>query len=144
AWRTVLTAFSAGSRSIIGWIRFSSPKNRKCTSGKRWRAISAPRITISGALSPPIASREIARLALTPHLLPGYRTSSVAARLGGAGRRDFPAVVVAAGAAHVMRALQLTAIRALGGFLYRQRVMAAAHALARTGYLLFRNCHGPV
>src|SRR5690606_23313793 len=106
--------------------------------------MSAPRMTISGALSPPIASREIARLALTPHLLPGYRAKSVAARLGGAGRRDFPAVVVAAGTAHVMRALQLAAIRAFTRLLHLQRVVGAAHALARAGYLLFGNCHGPI
>ena len=59
-----------------------------------------------------------------------------------AGSDHFTAVVMAAMAANVMRALQLPAVAALGMLLRRQRLMAAAHARAGGGSLSLGYSHG--
>jgi hypothetical protein len=59
-----------------------------------------------------------------------------------AGRDHFAAIVVAAMAADVMRAFQLTAVAAFRMSLVRQRLMAATHPPARRRRLTFRNSHG--
>jgi hypothetical protein len=51
---------------------------------------------------------------------------------------------MAARAAHMMRALQLAAIWALGRTRNRQRMMAAAHVTARLAGFLFGDCHDPL
>ncbi len=62
--------------------------------------------------------------------------------LGGlAGSHDFAVIVMAAMRAHVMRALQLTAIAALGMALGAQSQMAAPHASTRRGGFTLGNSH---
>ena len=56
-------------------------------------------------------------------------------------RHDLAAVVVAAGAADVVRAAQLAAVRALVGIAGDQRVMRPAHAALGARDLAFRNSH---
>src|SRR5690349_16645512 len=105
--------------------------------------MSAPRTTISGALSPPIASREIARPALKSfHSLPGriQRASSGGVRL--ALHKDFALVVMAARSADVMWALQLAAVGALHRRHDLQRMMGAPHVPSRLGDFLLGNRHG--
>ncbi len=63
--------------------------------------------------------------------------------LGGLARGDdFTIIVMAAMAAHMVRALQLTAIGAFRMRFGAQRLVAAAHAGARRGSFTFRNGHG--
>jgi len=58
-------------------------------------------------------------------------------------RRDhFPAVIMSAMAANMVRALQLPAIATLGMLFFRQRLMAAAHARAGGGSLSLGYSHG--
>src|SRR5579862_4904585 len=99
----------------------------------------APLITTSGALSPPIASRAMFRLPVTGYGLSGARAGPQ--RLGRVRRHDLPAVVVAAGRAHVMRALQLAAIRALDGFGRLQCVVRTPHVATRLRHFLLWNSH---
>jgi len=61
---------------------------------------------------------------------------------GLAGRDNLTAIVVAAGRADVVRALQLAAIRALMVRLRGQGQMAAAHATAGRRNFSLRNGHG--
>src|SRR5690349_18444708 len=99
--------------------------------------MSAPFTTISGARSPPIASSAIVTMPLTGAALPlGDRSSS--RRFG---RHHFPAVVIAAGRAQMMRPLQLAAIRALAVSRDRQGVVRAPHVAARRRGLFLRDGH---
>jgi hypothetical protein len=59
-----------------------------------------------------------------------------------AGRDHFPAVVMAAMAANMMRALQFAAIAALPMSFDGQSLVAAPHAPAGRRGLTFRNSHG--
>src|ERR1700742_148100 len=109
--------------------------------------MSAPRTTISGALSPPIASREIARLALKSfHSFPAARVPgrTGASALGGVrlfAGDDFALVVMAARRTDVVWALQLAAIRAFHRRHDLQRMVAAPHVAPRPSDLLLGNRH---
>src|SRR3954452_1162158 len=103
-------------------------------------------MTMSGALSPPMASTASVKGPVI-----GWSDACRSSASGPyrapqrlAGRDDLAPVVMAAMAAHVMRPLQLAAIGAFGMGLVRQCLMAAAHAPAgRAGFSLW-NGHGPV
>src|SRR6478752_9951877 len=103
-------------------------------------------MTMSGALSPPMASTASVNGpvigwsdACRSPISDPYSAPQRLARCD-----DLAPVVVAAMAAHVMRPLQLAAIRALGVGLRRQRMVAAAHAPAGRGGFSLRNGHGPL
>jgi hypothetical protein len=79
--------------------------------------------------------------------MPAEFTPGVASNADGvlkrfASRDHFTAVIVAAMAANVMRALQFAAVIALGMGLPRQRLVAAPHPRTRGRRLTFRNSHG--
>ncbi|GGE09771.1 hypothetical protein GCM10011345_14550 [Gemmobacter megaterium] len=57
------------------------------------------------------------------------------------GRDHFARIVVAAGTAHMVRALQLTAVRAFIGVRGDERIMGTTHVAARTGDSVLRNGH---
>ena len=124
----------------------SRPKNRKSTSGCRWRAILAPRTTTWGALSPPMASRAMVSRPVKP-----LRSRSDAGPSPGGppARRDsgyillndLAVVVVAAGAADVMRTLELAAIPALGIAAGLEGIMGPALVTPGFGDFLLRNRH---
>src|SRR6185437_8734033 len=97
----------------------------------------APFRTMSGARSPPMASRAM----MTRSLTRAEPTRDGLRRLR-CRRHHFATVVVAAGGAHVVRPLDLAAVRALDvphGF---QRVMRAPHVATRFRRFLLRDCHG--
>src|ERR1700730_7722843 len=100
--------------------------------------MSAPWITISGARSPPIASRAMV-------IVPGTGAAPRAGQCRSGGgrlrRHHFAAVVIAAGRAQMMRPLQLAAIRTFGIDRRRQLVMRPAHIAARRRDLLFWDGH---
>src|SRR3546814_2623836 len=56
-------------------------------------------------------------------------------------RHHFAAIIVTAGTAHMMRALQLATIRALDMGARLQGVMRTPHVTLRAGLLLLRNSH---
>jgi hypothetical protein len=56
-------------------------------------------------------------------------------------RDDFAPVVVAAGVAQVVRTLELAAVLAFGKRVYRQSIVAAAHAPAGRGGFSFGDSH---
>src|SRR5436190_11253838 len=101
----------------------------------RRRARAAPASIAAGPPSPPMASIAM-------------RGPSTIARpyCLGLGRDDFAAVVVSAGGAHVVRELELAAVRAFLKLGRRQRVMAAAHVpLRRRGFSLWdSHCGTPL
>src|SRR6478672_49722 len=100
------------------------------SDGSLRSARTAPAIIAAGPVSPPMAS-----IAMRGPAVMGRSLSLCL------GRDDFAAVIVTASRAHVVRQLQLTAVRAfleLGGF---QRMMAAAHVpLGRRSFSL-RDSH---
>src|SRR5205823_9504371 len=99
--------------------------------------MSAPFSTTPGAWSPPIASRAIVTLALTAR-------PSCAGRRSGRGRglrHHLAAIVLPAGLAEVMRALQLAAIRAFDISRRAQSMMRATHFAPRRRDFLFRYGH---
>src|SRR5256885_15861183 len=102
--------------------------------GKRSRAIEAPRTTIPGAPSPPMASR-----ATVMRWDKGFEASGKRSSWSGLGRDDFAAVVVSAGAANMVRPLALAAIRALDHRCRLQRMVRAAHIATRFRGFLLRN-----
>src|SRR5690606_29462922 len=99
-----------------------------------------------GALSPPIASNDIARLALTPYSFPAMSVAGLELRCLslGALRNDFTTVVMTAGAANMMRTLQFAAIRALGRRGHSQRMVAATHVATRLADFFLGDCHDPL
>ena len=137
-WCTVARRESFLCFASNGRILSSAPNRRKCTLGKRFSAICAPRTTISGAWSPPMASSAMTIPSATAVGTPRLQSSGVLRR----NRHHFAAVVMSARRAHVMGALHLAAVRAFNigrGF---EGVMRAAHVAARFRGLFLRNGHG--
>jgi hypothetical protein len=56
-------------------------------------------------------------------------------------RHDFARIVVTAGAAHVVRALEFTAVRAFARIASNKRVVSAAHVALGTGDSVLRDSH---
>src|ERR1700722_5787118 len=90
-------------------------------------------MTMSGALSPPMTSR-----AMVISRLKGV-TGPV--RSDCRGSCHFAPVIMAAGAADMVRPLQLAAIRAFGVGRGRQRMVRATHVATRLGGFLLGNGH---
>src|ERR1041384_4635004 len=110
----------------------------------------APRTTLRGALSPPMASRAMVRRSPTmrcrytpspPGLAPRRRAPGPLA-LRAAGAHHFAPIIIAASAAHVMGKLHLAAIGALVIAGRLQMVVRAMHVAARLGNLLLGKGHG--
>jgi hypothetical protein len=57
------------------------------------------------------------------------------------GGHDLAGIIMAAGAAHMVRALQLAAIRAFGRVSGNKRVVGATHVAARFGDSVLRDSH---
>src|ERR1700727_643600 len=100
----------------------SLPTNRKRAAGWRSAAYSRPCTTISGALSPPMASTARVKAQVAGNgeacRAPASDADSAPQRL--AGCDDFAPIIMATMAAHVVRPLQLPAIGAFGVRLVRQ------------------------
>src|SRR5262249_14439434 len=117
----------------------------KRAAGWRWAAMSSPATTMSGAASPPMASTASVNFcsavpliaaaceegcgALLPCARPG--SGADGGLQGLASPDDLAAVIVAAMAAHVVRALQLAAVAAFGMGFAAERLVAAPHAAPR-------------
>src|SRR5690606_27538524 len=114
----------------------ASPQRRKRASGKRSRAMSAPRTTMSGALSPPMASSAIVNGPPTRLGLP------IGPRRSGAGVLDhLAAPVMPAGRAHMVRHCPLAAVRAFDMHRRLEPMMRTAHVAARLADLLLGHGH---
>src|SRR5215469_14816010 len=129
----------AGSFSMRGARRLSTPKNRNWICGKRSRAMAAPLTTASGALSPPIASSATTRGSLTRWA--PYPLQS--GRLGG-DRQDLALAIMTTGLADMVRALHFPTIRAFDVAGCRQMMVRAPHIAAGFRRFLLRHSHDDV
>src|SRR5690606_37083179 len=92
------------------------------------------------AWSPPMASSAMVKAAVTPLPLP-CQDLRLSCSGRGRFRNHFAAIVMTAGAADMMRTLQLATIAAFGMGARLQRMMRPTHVALRTGLLFLRNSH---
>src|SRR6266481_4638563 len=97
----------------------------------------APFSTMSGARSPPMASRAMMTRSLTRAEPARDGLRRLRCR-----RHHFAPVVVAAGGAHMVRPLDLAAIRARDVAHGFERVMRPTHVATGLRCFLLRDCHG--
>src|SRR5688572_18145461 len=94
-----------------------------------------PSTTMSGARSPPMASRAMVSRRAKPDPPRPARSAR------GLGWRHLAAIVIAACAADMMGTLDLAAIRALDRRRALQRFVRPTHVATRLTHLLLWNCH---